>query len=597
MKNDKNEYKPDLTLGITMDKNPIVLLEENRKENLMVIGTKNSRKSSYLLPTFAKQIVVCGDKMGATFVTNGVNDSFLIAAVVRHMKRKTQLEIFKPSVNSSFYKELIEDKPYDFDRINNFFNYATLVREKKMIIIDTESYKYGKLSENLQRKIFLHIFLSIQNTKITLGREHYLFIDDADNYIDDLTHILKYGDKFNLYTTLFLESRDRLKNKDIIDINIKNIILLSYLLKEDEEYYDFIINNSTNLKNPDTFFYSILDKNKKILIGEGILASEITKKEFYSLNTVAERLKKEAKVDDNNINIINATKEFNKKYYNTEEQENKIIVDNKCEEIEKEEEFQTTIKNNDNLTDTKETKIKKDNFSNEKIIKENILNEIEPYDGKKYKFKANEIQQKYIDTIVHNNELLNKKKQKEIENTTEEQIFSQMEEKLDKKEEEKENVINKEIQEEIEENIIKKEEKPDLNVTSKVIKKINQQAEHTSSIEEEQNINQIKEVSPLIDEEDDFEESFTIRIDNKEDTPETFEDKLNNSIEKIIEKELSLQNETTSDTKEDIKDNQEINQTNKKDENVLIKAPEDISLTEETDNKNFLDLDSLFEDE
>lgn len=567
IKNEK-EYDASLVIGLDINQeSEIKLTSDVRQTGFAVIGTKNSRKSSYLLPTFAKQDIILGDKIGSTFITNGIDDSYTICAVARHMKRKTQLTIIKPSYDARVYEEIINDKPYDFDRINSFFDYATLVREKNIIVIDSEEYKYGKLAENFIRKILLHIFISIQNRKITLNREHYLYIDTADKYIKDIERILLYGSTFNLNTTIFLESRDRLDDeaKNIIDINIKNVMLLSNLVSEDATYFNDIIMDKNNLGNPDVFFYKILNNNKKIEKGYGNLASTIDDKEFKSLDSVNKTMKKEEKISDNNIPLQILTNEFNKKYYF----ENKIAANN-IPAIE--------FNENDTYTDNVQ-----DNLPNKIDIKDTIIKNIlqakEPYNDKKYEYHPTPAQLKYINTIVNIEESKKRKEIEEKKSITDEKTISQSSEDI--KNNVKEDIL-------IEDTI--NNETPLKMAKNDEIEGIIED-NNTKNVATEELVNNKNKESVIEPKEEDSEDIIVTIDSSEEEDVNSFEEALNDTYEKIIDE--GLENNFDMPNEDEFIDDEEFYI-----QEPLVKVTEDVSLGDNVEeDKNFLDLDSLLEDE
>lgn len=367
MSNKEKDKQYDLIIGLENEKDKIIISKDARMLNTAIIGVKGTRKSSYILPTLARQIIYMGNNTGSTYFVTGIDDGDMLYAIAKRARKKNPIIYIKPSRNAIIYDEIINDKDYDYNRFNQFFDYVNIIRTKSIVIIDAEEYKYHDLSKKFINKILNHIFLSMQNSK-TLKRDHMIFFDSADEFLDSLNPILKYGNVFNFSSMLFLESRHYLENKakQILDIYIRNKIILSNIVKEDNSYFDFVIDDTTYIGDPDKFFYYLLIDNR-MKKGIANLASDIDDKEFESLKLAIKKLKKDETVSDNNIPI-----EIVKTSVNG---------------------LKGLLKGSDKI----ETKDK----TEEKTFKESIINNLmdtkEPYNGDKFKFSPTPEQLEYFE--------------------------------------------------------------------------------------------------------------------------------------------------------------------------------------------------------
>lgn len=473
---------------------------ENETRNIAIIGTARSGKTLYYVPKIIRQTVL-GNTAGCTCILNGIDDAYFIVAVLKRMQKKNKLLFIKPSNNPKVYHELVNDEAYDFDRINDFFNYALAIKNKDIVVIDVEEYKYGDLAKKLMNKLFLHMWLSIQD-EATLRRNHTLVIDTADNYLQNIENIMKTGKYFNFTTISMLTSRHYLtpENKRILDTLMDTRVCLN-LIKEDSVYYGLDRDVKSLSYRYETF-------NKMIRCdGTGTLDGCPTDKEMESLFESAKRLKKDDLVADNGVHIENLIRNFNTENYPS-------YTPKTINPEEEQQEYQ-------------------------EVIVKAIIKAKEPYNGEHFTFTPTEAQKKHIDHVLSQKMPVQKPKQEppveRIEKT----------EKIEKKSEVKEveAVTKKEPNKPQKEKPVKKTEiieddDNDGDITVKITRKeeiptgfdaeieqtIEKMAEHSANQDESIFIDD--EVEEVILPEDGIESSKTV-LDEGEDfinTENTIED-------------------------------------------------------------------------
>lgn len=221
-------------------KRDIYIPEKSRYLNTIVVGNKNSGKTMRLLPIMAKQDIENKD-CGATFVVGKKDIAYMLYAMAKKHKRKVYL--LKPSTHVETANSLLWIDKYDYDYINdNVIDYKEVIKKKSIVIIDMEYIKYKNNSIRATAMLLLQLQLDMQEVDKTLRKTHFVYIDDAQFYLPYIETILMSGDEFNIGTTLFLQSRNQLKQKDknytsVIDNNIRSIILMNGLTMSDIEYY------------------------------------------------------------------------------------------------------------------------------------------------------------------------------------------------------------------------------------------------------------------------------------------------------------------------------------------------------------------------
>ncbi len=328
-------------------KRDIYIPEKSRYLNTIVVGNKNSGKTMRLLPIMAKQDIENKD-CGATFVVGKKDIAYMLYAMAKKHKRKVYL--LKPSTHVETANSLLWIDKYDYDYINdNVIDYKEVIKKKSIVIIDMEYIKYKNNSIRATAMLLLQLQLDMQEVDKTLRKTHFVYIDDAQFYLPYIETILMSGDEFNIGTTLFLQSRNQLKQKDknytsLIDNNIRSIILMNGLTMSDIEYYqkqfyehniNLLINrkqgqiiyetiDSTNTRR--NGFAEIIDLNEEYLNEMREKAIKIRKKmtkqkrkiekniesnaSIKTITSIIHEAKKEEFMKNNNINKETSSSEI-----------------------------------------------------------------------------------------------------------------------------------------------------------------------------------------------------------------------------------------------------------------------------------------------
>lgn len=229
-----------IDIGLNDEGKNIFIPKQSRFLNTLVLGTKGSGKTTSLLPMFLEQDFNNKD-CGATIIVSKNEIAYTLYALAKQYKR--DVVILKPSISNEISNKFLWTNNYDYDYINEYIiNYKEAVKKKKIVIIDMEILKHKNDGLRAVAMLLLQLQLDMQETDITLKKEHYLYIDDANYYLPFLEFLLSYGDNYNIGLTLFMKSRKQLiKNgKDystLIDSNVRNVLLLNSLEKNDITYY------------------------------------------------------------------------------------------------------------------------------------------------------------------------------------------------------------------------------------------------------------------------------------------------------------------------------------------------------------------------
>ena len=285
----ETSIKPDdnkLVIGLNDKNKELFIPEKSRFLNTLVLGTKGTGKTTSVLPMFVEQDLK-RKNAGVTIISSSKEMSYNLYSLAKKYKRK--ITFIKPSINNEVTNKFLWLQDYNYDYINeNIINYKEAIKKKEVVIIDMELLKYKGDALKAIAMLLLQLRLDIQETDITQRCHHFLYVDDAYNYLKFLEDLLLFSDNYNLGITLFMQSRNQLitKNKDftsLISNNVRNTLLLNNLTIEDYNYYKdkfFEKNNPSDFYNREfnTMLYETIDsmgvrrigvtKFKKMLIGD-----------------------------------------------------------------------------------------------------------------------------------------------------------------------------------------------------------------------------------------------------------------------------------------------------------------------------------------
>lgn len=274
-----------LIIGVNDKSKDLFIPEKSRFLNTLVIGTKGTGKTTSVLPMFVEQDLK-RKNAGVTIISSSKEMSYNIYSLAKKYKRK--INFIKPSINNEVTNRFLWLKDYNYDYINeNIINYKEAIKKKEVVIIDMEIMKYKSDALKAVAMLLLQLRLDIQETDITQRCHHFLYVDDAYNYLKFLEDLLTFSDNFNLGITLFMQSRNQFiaKTKDftsLISNNVRNTLLLNNITMEDYFYYKekFSEKNINDFFNREfnSMLYESIDsmgirrvgvaKFKKLLIGD-----------------------------------------------------------------------------------------------------------------------------------------------------------------------------------------------------------------------------------------------------------------------------------------------------------------------------------------
>lgn len=235
----ENELKVEhFIIGASDKKKDIYINDNVRLSNTLVIGNKNTGKSSVILKQMAYRNII-NKNTGATFVVSSKDLSYELYIMAKYFRRKVVL--IKPSVSIDA-ENLLNDNNLSVEKILDKFDFTNYISKKHIIIIDMEYQEYGQKSIDCVNKLLKALEVSMYKTHLTKEALHFLYVDDSFNHISNLKNLIYYGAEYNLGTTLFLQNRDQLRfgAKDFtsfMESNVFNEILTNAITKADKEFY------------------------------------------------------------------------------------------------------------------------------------------------------------------------------------------------------------------------------------------------------------------------------------------------------------------------------------------------------------------------
>ena len=611
-----NKITQDLLIGINNNNN-IIIPEKNRPLNLAIIGTKNSGKTTKILPMLAKQQIEDGSNfVGCTFIVNDKEESYHLMAIANRLKKKTQLKVIKPSADIVTYKTLLADNPYDYDEMNALIDYKTEIRNKAIVVIDLEEEKYGEKSKRLLKKILYHLYIDIQNTDITLRRPHYLYIDDADEYISSLENLLKYNETYNLATTLFLSSFTNLRTKDqaIIESFVKNYIVLSNLLTSDIYYFaekfsyykefssleeynlnKIKITKEIILRTPNIIIYNIIDNKGLKQYGKCNLYNNLNDdKENEAILNISKKIKKKMLIPDNNIPLKMGIDKFNEINYpkNIKNEQYEDVTESVQKVSSNIDLGDAILDNIDNIPDL--YKDEEENFDITKIVDINTgaLDTSKKKKKKKKKKKHSQILNDVSDNVndgINTNPNINKENVIDSENTDNLDIINEV----------NDIISDSDVSKDIDDSINPEDSNDIKNIIKDVTENtIANEENQENDINEEINFTDINNESSKEEYLNDEDEDIIINIEHKNESKKSeIDDAFDNSLEKLADAEEENYNdfypEYIPETAYEIDENNNDKNIKQSDTN-LNTSSNNIS---DDSNKTFFDIDSLFDDD
>lgn len=240
-KNRSDESKEKrLRFGQSHNREQVYISDKSRFANILILGAKNSGKSSTVLPMLARQDIL-NPECGITFVVDKKDVAYTLYAMAKDAGRK--VVILKPSANFDIANDFIQRTKYDYDYIHdNVINYKDAIKKKMVVIIDMEYAKYRQNAIRATAMLLMQLQIDMQDTQYTLKRPHFVYIDDSHRYLPFVELLLTSGDDYGMGSILFLQGRAQLNMYDsdyssLIDVNVRNTILMNGITYEDAKYY------------------------------------------------------------------------------------------------------------------------------------------------------------------------------------------------------------------------------------------------------------------------------------------------------------------------------------------------------------------------
>ena len=264
-----------LVIGVNDKNKEIFIHEKSRYYNTLVLGTKGTGKTATVLPMFVEQDLK-RKTAGVTIIVSSKEMAYNMYSLAKQYKRK--IHFLKPSVNNEIANKFLWMPEYNYDYINeNIINYKEAIRRKDVVIIDMELLKYKSDGLKCLAMLLLQLRLDIQETDITQRTPHFLYADDAPQYLKFLEDLMIHSDNYNLGITLFAQSREQFltPNRDYrptLDTNVRNTLLLSNLAVTDYPYYKQKFYDKVNeadffSREANTFLYEMVSMTGNRMTG------------------------------------------------------------------------------------------------------------------------------------------------------------------------------------------------------------------------------------------------------------------------------------------------------------------------------------------
>lgn len=239
-----------LFLGQTADHQNVEISDLSLiKNGLIIIGTKNSGKSSMIPNLFQQELIAPFEKDGKNYypktpasvivITAKKDQSYILYAISRKRSIPAKaIHFLKPSSNYAVKNKLMGMKEYKYDAVNSIINFTDVIKNKETVLIDMETERYGEASVQAVGMLLMQLQIAMHNTAETGKRRCYLIIDDAAQYLPYLDNFLIYGSEYNLSTILVFSSRRQYDAyTSLVEDNLQNYLLMPNLNYDDASFF------------------------------------------------------------------------------------------------------------------------------------------------------------------------------------------------------------------------------------------------------------------------------------------------------------------------------------------------------------------------
>lgn len=239
-----------LFLGQTADHQNVEISDSSLiKNGLIIIGTKNSGKSSMIPNLFQQELIAPFEKDGKNYypktpasvivITAKKDQSYILYAISRKRSIPAKaIHFLKPSANYAVKNKLMGMKEYKYDAVNSIINFTDVIKNKETVLIDMETERYGEASVQAVGMLLMQLQIAMHNTAETGKRRCYLIIDDAAQYLPYLDNFLIYGSEYNLSTILVFSSRRQYSAyTSLVEDNLQNYLLMPNLTYDDAVFF------------------------------------------------------------------------------------------------------------------------------------------------------------------------------------------------------------------------------------------------------------------------------------------------------------------------------------------------------------------------
>lgn len=207
-----------------------------RMQNIAFFGSKGSGKGNHILPLIANN-QFDQHQEGALIIVEDHLMSWMLYALAKKYHRK--VTFLSPSCNNQM-KDLIDIGVSTVGDIEQLIDFEEVMREKQIVIVDAEPYRYKKRSVDLVASLLMQL----QSSMHTNSHEtpFFTYVQDGDLYLPYLKDLLTYGNQFGMGSVLFFKGRALLQAESpvlsyFVEANIRTTVLTNALLHEDFKYF------------------------------------------------------------------------------------------------------------------------------------------------------------------------------------------------------------------------------------------------------------------------------------------------------------------------------------------------------------------------
>lgn len=226
-----NENSRDVSIFI--DNVPFHIDDSTRKKGVCIIGVKNSGKTSKIFIPMSICDILSKEKTRITIFTANRDSFDIITEAAKFSKRLSKSISPSNDVNlCRLFYEKLDERFYIKDNLIDFSSNETQ-KVKNVFVINMEADERGNIAIKTNKKMLRDIFSKSREYTSKIRTPHYLYIDDAHLYMEEIALISNLPESHNIRLVISLDSFYMRGYSEIIKNNFGLFIFKDIVMMKD----------------------------------------------------------------------------------------------------------------------------------------------------------------------------------------------------------------------------------------------------------------------------------------------------------------------------------------------------------------------------